>query len=1387
MGKEEKSTRVRDIAPQKPHPKTQTPPHPNPNPKTQTPKTQTPPHPNPKPKHPTPTQTPKPQTQTPKPPQPKTQNNPNNPTKAPNASFAVLAFFFSSCSNNSPPRAHKTQFPLKQTKNMSTPRHILVLSSSELPPVENEAFALHDPPPTQMTLTVDTRFMDLSVQAFNNTLHVYLHRYVLDCVWRDAQDPRETMTSSAGTSISKRIKVYLYAGNPNITPRRLLDTPIFRENGTQDDPDFYIYRDQTYVFEKAHNPYHPNLDLSSDLYFENQYTQQAESYGEPGLYLGKLHPQAILALRATSTITVQWTTDRTDFPSPFWHNRFLVGASLWNPATHTFEVHPPGQTYRDNHFRLGHISLQHPGGPYFPLSLYTLAQPLRPTVAPFLNSPTSTLTHVTDPVDGQVFPLNDPLATLHLSQIGLVGSTDLTTLPTNRLPRLAPSDERAFRVPVYNATTQTTSLLPIHDPIADPTAFPPRYALTTPATPATPTTPGTPDTTTCSLHYPNGAWKGRALPSVPVPDTGTPGAPGTPGTPGTPGAPGTPDTRWHSPFPWEHRLPPAVLDIVNDHTLYDATQHALHIVDVRQYLFMDPGTPWNGHSPDTTLGERSLQFDFGKGQPRYINQCQLLFPRSQENHQPYRLQASMQKRYNNSADAIITNLPRAFWFGGLQMDAPTGSANDPRPYTYLNTHTQQTSGLQGSYTSLYDVPPRLRTQAQDLRQSETPPVFTQARGRHHVVTLPDPSTTTTPTWYTQTPNALHPPFDFLRQEFGPFVRGCTLADMKDLRLAKAWTRTPTADPAPFAGLAPRVFYDVVDYLTTPQGIQEFGHRVYLRQDNVHEWTTYNQIQTRQPWRAVASSLDGDRFIAVAATGVLLYHNGQWQSPPNPPQKPWTCVASSGTGQRLLMAAHADQVYQSQNYGHTWDTVSSLTAEWTGLATTTDGALGLAVANDGQLYKYQAPGGHLATPTYFDPAQQYNVFVDAAANADGTLVVAITDESIFVTQDQGVTWKIQQLPYNMSEGWWVAVAIGKDDRLYIVSDLGSVVQGTVAYVQVEIEDTCGNAVQSTELNINWTFVESKSPSFGWSTILAYNNGNLKAVTDYGRIFTYTYTGPTTGTWNSGEYLFGITVDNVDLASNANATRLVACVKGGAVYLFTTDNEWQVQTHRPHPPTPVNGQPLPCPRTLATMLPSSATANTCGCMPGPKTRTHGPPKNHSVVSHGPPSPSPPMASTCSPPSRADTCTRRTISETPGPATTPHRPSRGSVSSSTILPTTPKLSAARPSPTPATSTLTTSRSTPIPPAASCPKSPATSNGETSPCPTTDGLGWRSSKMDPFTDPPTMARHGHRRPPSRTAWSRGRAPPCPQMERPTWPWRPTAPSPCGPVQVPRPRSFPG
>ena len=980
-----------------------------------------------------------------------------------------------------------------------------------------EFFEVRDPPPTEMTLDVDTKFLNLSVQSFNNDLHVFLSKYILDCVWRDSEDPSDKLTASAGTSISRRTKVFLYAGNPSARETiRLLDRSLYRD-ASGVDPDFYVYRDQNHIYEKAHNPYHPNEDLSSDLYFENQYTQQSEAYLEPGMYLGKMHRQAIGALESTRQITIRWETDRApEFPSPFWHRKFLRGSSLWTGQQ--YDVHPPGNTYIEYFQNVTSVSLDMnadetlaTGGPYFPLTLYRLAEPINQSVAPLFLNQSNMLSNVADPLDGEVCPLNDGNVTIRLGQIGVRNTTHLAELNTVNILKVAPSDQTAFTVPVYDALAGNVVTLSVYDGSAP---CPPRYSVEG----------------NCSIHFPNGAWKGEPLASQ-----------------------NTSASDWRSPFPWEQSLTGDQMNILNEKQAYSAAA-TLQILDNRDYLFMDPGTSWNEHEGNVTVGERSLQFDFGTNRRHFINKFQLIFPRSQEDHQPYRLQASMQREYKDSADKVFQESAETFWLGGLQYPPLSGSEANADTYRYWNTHTQSEVGLNGSYMKLWDVHPRT-TGTSFVSPSAPPPTANityaspqDSRGRANVVHEP---LTHVPQWYTKKPNDVNPALDFQRQEFGPFTRGCTRAELKDTSLCKAWSPLGSslaeADPVRVNGT--RFFFDLLDYMSSAAGSQELGYCVYVRKNANESQASFSESKD---WKAVTSSRSGDRFAAVEAGNVYTYNDTTWTKSSVTTPLAYSSISSSGTGEDLMVSVDGGNIVLLSDYGNTSTQLINVQA-WKDVVMAADGLTGLAVASNGHVHKYSAAGGMLAKIDVSSNIGTVSAdWIDIAASQTGTTVAAITLTQVYVSVDSGATWTDATPSTSLSEvdtsNPWKSVTVSADGtRIVALPELGYVVQVIMA----------GGVFTPS----SWTRLvfEPARARKTWQTITFAGGYKLIGIMASSRFHTYTPSG-TSGSWTTTPTNpLTLDWDQVDIASSADGTKLIAGVYYGGVYLSNDGGStWTRQT-------------------------------------------------------------------------------------------------------------------------------------------------------------------------------------------------------------------------------------
>jgi hypothetical protein len=208
--------------------------------------------------------------------------------------------------------------------------------------------------------------------------------------------------------------------------------------------------------------------------------------------------------------------------------------------------------------KLASITVNQPGGPFTPLTLYTFQNPVRSAITNgFVVN--SSLTSVTDYEKFTYSVVNHPSASVKITQVGLKHSTDLSTIRAAALPSVATSDQGDYRVHVYDASSDTVSVLAV-DPACNRFQQEP-------------------------LLFPNGAWEGQRL---------------------TAGE--KPLTNFYSPLPWEQSLHSLALRVTNETVAYEdlpATVRSV-VISRHNYLFMDPGTSWLEEDAGTcTVGERA--------------------------------------------------------------------------------------------------------------------------------------------------------------------------------------------------------------------------------------------------------------------------------------------------------------------------------------------------------------------------------------------------------------------------------------------------------------------------------------------------------------------------------------------------------------------------------------------------------------------------------------------------------------------------------------------------------------------------------------------------------------------------------------------------------------
>ncbi len=122
------------------------------------------------------------------------------------------------------------------------------------------------------------------------------------------------------------------------------------------------------------------------------------------------------------------------------------------------------------------------------------------------------------------------------------------------------------------------------------------------------------------------------------------------------------------------------------------------------------------------------------------------------------------------------------------------------------------------------------------------------------------------------------------------------------------------------------------------------------------------LYTEQSLTSVASSADGNRFVAVAFkfgniwTGIKT--DGSWSvTKTSAPTANWISVASSADGEKLTAVINGGGIWTSDNHGIDWIETSAPTANWFSVASSADREKFVAVINGGGIYTYPVP-----TPT-----------------------------------------------------------------------------------------------------------------------------------------------------------------------------------------------------------------------------------------------------------------------------------------------------------------------------------------------------------------------------------------------------------------------------------------
>ncbi|MBP7415664.1 MAG: hypothetical protein KA831_03345 [Pyrinomonadaceae bacterium] len=225
--------------------------------------------------------------------------------------------------------------------------------------------------------------------------------------------------------------------------------------------------------------------------------------------------------------------------------------------------------------------------------------------------------------------------------------------------------------------------------------------------------------------------------------------------------------------------------------------------------------------------------------------------------------------------------------------------------------------------------------------------------------------------------------------------------------------------------------------------------------------TFTARESPRQWKAIASSADGVKLVAVTYSGRIYTSTDSGVSwTPRDLTRYWKSVASSSDG-IMLVASATDlpsgsnaKVYISTDSGVNWNPTAS--HDFSSIASSSDGIKLVGVKNQGFIYTSTDAG---ATWTQRASSQFWN---SVASSSDGVKLVAVAlNDQIYTSTDAGVTW----IPRESARSWR-SVASSSDG------------------VKLAAVDNGGYIYVSSDSGVSWSAREERR---FWQVIAASANG------------------------------------------------------------------------------------------------------------------------------------------------------------------------------------------------------------------------------------------------------------------------------------------------------------
>lgn len=361
-----------------------------------------------------------------------------------------------------------------------------------------------------------------------------------------------------------------------------------------------------------------------------------------------------------------------------------------------------------------------------------------------------------------------------------------------------------------------------------------------------------------------------------------------------------------------------------------------------------------------------------------------------------------------------------------------------------------------------------------------------------------------------------------------------------------------------------------------------GYSVYIGFLVGLTWSWYAQKNITQGitnFYKVASNSIGDKLIAVgksnSTTGVYIGINSNVATPSwtwtqvvsssttIPNTQSWRGVCSDSTGSYLAIASYntvasTGVIYTSTNNGSTWALETNglpTGANWTGLASNSDGTRIVAISNDNGLYiNYTNSNISTVWKHRINGLPSTNNTYSLATSSDGTKLATCigglttaTTGGIYRSIDSGTTWTLTSAPNNVN---WTTMSSNFDGTYLAASVYG------------------GSIYISTDSGTTWTQQNNSVPTTSnWRAIaFNYTGSQLAAASDNGTIYIGTYSS-STWSWTSQLANIGIgTATWNGITSNYSGNQLAAVINNpigtnSGLYIGTYSNSswtWTMQT-------------------------------------------------------------------------------------------------------------------------------------------------------------------------------------------------------------------------------------